>query len=237
MKCKICQHNLEPLFNDNVLNKYSIQYYQCPNCEFIQTEKPYWLEEAYQNAITDLDLGLVSRNIEFSNRIYQIISNSLNYKKVFLDYAGGYGLFVRLMRDKGLDFYHYDKYCQNILATNYDLDKLKIKNKFQAVTALEFFEHLENPLTEIKKILTFSDTIIFSTELIPKKIITYADDWWYFSQETGQHIAFYSQKTFQFIAKLFKVNYYNQDNLHIFSHKSLNNPFSDQTPINLPSLL
>ena len=238
MKCKICQDNTNPLFSVKVLNKYDVQYYQCPNCEFIQTEKPYWLEEAYQNAITDLDIGLVNRNLEFSQIIHKVITNSLNYKKTFLDYAGGYGLFTRIMRDKGLNYYSYDKYCENFLAINYNLKNLQVSDKFEAITALEVFEHLEDPLIEIKKILTLSDTIIFSTELIPNTNITNVNDWWYFSQETGQHIAFYSTKTLLYIADLFKLNYYNQGSLHIFSTKKFSeNPFNNQAIINLPSLL
>lgn len=238
MNCSICGKPVKPLFRAKVLNKYDVQYFQCPNCEFIQTEKPYWLEEAYQNAITDLDLGLVYRNLEFSKIIYNVITNSFDFHQTFLDYAGGYGLFTRIMRDKGLIYYCYDKYCENLLAKNYSLKDLKVSNKFEAITALEVFEHLEDPLTEIRKLFSLSDSIIFSTELIPNKKPTDSKDWWYFAPETGQHIAFYSTKTLQFIAKLFNVNYYNQGGLHIFSAKNFQeNPFNNQAVVSLPSLL
>lgn len=239
MKCKICKSDSKYLFSSKMLNKYDVKYFKCPNCEFIQTEKPYWLDEAYQHAITDLDIGLVYRNLDYSKKIYQVITNSFNYKNEFLDYAGGYGLFVRIMRDKGLNFYHHDKFCENIFATNHELSSLKIENKFEAITALEVFEHLEDPIEEIKNMTALADNIIFSTELVPNNIISKPDDWWYFVPETGQHIAFYSKKNLEYIAKLLNLHYYNQENLHIFSSKKFTkNPFTkSQKEINIPSLL
>ena len=59
MNCKVCQHEAK-LFDENViLEKYKISYYQCPVCGTIFTEKPYWLEESYSEAIAQTDVGLV----------------------------------------------------------------------------------------------------------------------------------------------------------------------------------
>ena len=225
MKCNICKNEASILFNDLVLNKYKVDYFKCSNCGFIQTEKPYWLNEAYGNAITDLDIGLVSRNLIYSDLLEKIIKNNFNYKGKFLDYAGGYGLFVRLMRDKGFDFYWEDKYCKNIFAKNFDVHGLKKKNRFDLITAFELFEHLANPINELKKMLKYSDVIIFSTELQPEKKINNANDWWYFAQETGQHISFYSKETLQYIANNNSLFLYSKENLHVLSKVRLaNNP-------------
>ena len=218
-KCRVCGSEANLLFKSLVLNKYQIGYFKCPNCEFIQTEKPFWLNEAYTNAITDLDIGLVSRNISFSGVVEKIIRNNFNAKDKFLDYAGGYGLFVRLMRDKGFDFYREDKYCENIFAKNYDLEDLGEKNKFELVTAFEVFEHLESPLEEIEKMFKYSDTLIFSTELQINQDIKNNDDWWYFTPETGQHVAFYSAKTLRYIAEKFHYSFYSVGSLHLMSKR------------------
>lgn len=238
MKCKICHSDAKPLFATKVLNKYDVQYYRCPNCEFIQTEKPYWLKEAYHHAITDLDIGLIYRNLEYSKTIYKTIVGSFDSQKQFLDFAGGYGIFVRMMRDMGLNFFHQDKYCENIFATNHSIEKAK-ESKFEALTALEVFEHLDNPLEEINKMLFLSDTIIFSTEIITANTPTKPKDWWYFIPETGQHIAFYSEKTLLEIARHFKSNYFRNGNLHMLTKVSFkNSPFTLNTETKiLPSLL
>lgn len=219
MKCNICKSETKLLFKGQILNKYNVQYYQCPNCDFIQTEKPYWLKEAYENAITDLDVGLVSRNLSYSEEIEKIIKANFNYKGKFLDFAGGYGLFVRLMRDIGLDFYRQDKYCENIFATNFDLEDMGTKTKFEVVTAFEVFEHLEKPLTDIEKMLEYSDTIIFSAQLQPKKDIKNTNDWWYFVPETGQHISFYAGKTLEYIAREYNLFFYSSGDLHLLTKK------------------
>ena len=218
MVCKICGTETKFLFKTKVLNKYQVSYYVCPNCDFIQTEKPYWLEEAYNSAITELDTGLVSRNVAYAGIFEPILKNSFDYLGTFLDYAGGYGLLVRLMRDRGFDFYWEDKFCANLFAKNFSLENLDGKAKFEAVTALEAFEHFVDPLKEIENMLEKSETIIFSTELHPEGI-SKASDWWYFTAETGQHIAFYSGKTFDYVAKKYKLNYFTKNELHILTHK------------------
>lgn len=229
MKCKICGNGTNNIFNELVLNKYQVDFYKCFNCGFIQTEKPYWLEESYGSAITDLDVGLVSRNINFSNLVEKIIKNNFDYKKQFLDYAGGYGLIVRLMRDKGFDFYRQDKYCDNIFAQNFDASESGISSKFELLTAFELFEHLENPIEEIEKMLEYSDSILFSTELQPKKEIKNSEDWWYFTPETGQHVAFYCEKTLKFVAEQLGLNFYTDgENIHLFSKRKFEkNPITN----------
>jgi hypothetical protein len=239
--CKICHHLTSPLFKTKVLSKYDVQYYKCPFCDFIQTEKPFWLEEAYSRAITELDIGLVNRNINFSDTIANIISHHFRQNRTFLDYAGGYGLFVRIMRDKGYKFFRQDKYCENIFAKFHDITDLDNFDKFEVVTALEFFEHLEDPLSEIKKMLSLTDNIIFSTELQPEQNIKNEKDWWYFVPETGQHIAFYSSKTLVYIAKIFRLKFFSNGYLHLFTHINFeSDPFKiiDSSNVSsLPSLL
>jgi len=44
----------------------------------------------------------------------ECIESNLNPDGIFLDYAAGYGLFVRLMRDAGYNFRWSDLYCQNL---------------------------------------------------------------------------------------------------------------------------
>ena len=227
MNCKICSAKSEKLFETKVLNKYNVQYYKCTECEFIETEKPYWLQESYGNAITKLDIGLIYRNQIFCDLLQEVITNNFDDDAKFLDYGGGYGMFVRMMRDKGFDFYRQDIYCDNLFAEYFDITDLHYKKqKFEALTTFEVFEHLEDPLIEIEKMLAYSDTIIFSTELQPSKSIRNVDDWWYFIPETGQHVALYHMKALEKIAEYFKLNLYsNGVNLHmITSKKFINNP-------------
>jgi 2-polyprenyl-3-methyl-5-hydroxy-6-metoxy-1,4-benzoquinol methylase len=237
VKCKICNSDSNRIFNANVLGKYSVAYYQCSHCHFIQTETPYWLNEAYSTAISSLDVGLVYRNLGLAKQIDPILKNFFNYKARFLDFAGGYGLLVRLMRDQGFDFYRQDIYCENIFATSLDLKDLPENSKFEALTAFEVFEHLEMPLFEIRRMFEYSDTIIFSTELQIGTPLRSALDWWYFVPESGQHISFYTLKSLEIVAQKLNCNLYsNNSNLHILTRRKMKtDPFNGiQNPIKRP---
>lgn len=205
------------MFTKKVLEKYDVSYFQCSSCGFIQTEKPYWQEESYSNPITSLDVGLVNRNIQFSDVIEKIIYQYFDKRGKFLDFAGGYGLLTRIMRDKGFDFYREDKYCENLFAKHFDIDDLPEKErKFELITAFELMEHIENPFKELDYIFSMTDSFLFSTELIPDKNI---ENWWYIGTEHGQHISFYSKKALQIIAKRFNKVYYPCGNLHLLASK------------------
>lgn len=215
MICKICGSDAQKLFTKTILKKYEIQYFRCKKCEFIQTEKEFWLEEAYSNSINSTDVGYMQRNLFYSKRLLILLYLIFGKKGKYLDFAGGYGVFVRLMRDNGFDFYWDDKFTQNLFARGFESKDLM---NFNAVTLFEVFEHFENPISEIESILKLTDTIIFSTEVYPKLI---PENWWYLGLDHGQHIALYSNKTFKFISGLFDLKYYNIGSLHILSRSNI----------------
>jgi 2-polyprenyl-3-methyl-5-hydroxy-6-metoxy-1,4-benzoquinol methylase len=222
MTCKICKSPVKPLFEKRVLNKYDVTYFQCAKCDFIQTSEPVWLEEAYKSAITALDIGLIQRNIHLYPIVGSIIHNWFDRKAKFLDYGGGYGLLVRLMRDQGYDFYRQDIFCENLFAKHFDVSDLPENSKFELVCAFELFEHLNNPIEEIKKMLSYGGSILFSTELQPAT--AEIANWEYLSLETGQHIALYSVKTLQEIASQFNLHLNtNGHSLHLLSPKKIDN--------------
>ena len=55
--CRICKSSTEKLFSTIILQKFSVAYFQCPHCEYVQTEFPFWLEETYHRPINDVDTG------------------------------------------------------------------------------------------------------------------------------------------------------------------------------------
>jgi hypothetical protein len=220
--CKICSSETQQLFTSTVLHKYTVKYFQCKNCGFIQTEEPYWLDEAYGQAISELDIGIIYRNINLSNIVEEILyRNIFNVDKECLDYGGGYGMFVRIMRDKGFDFYRHDPYCDNLFAKHFDVTDLPENKRFEILTAFEVFEHLKDPISQLEKMLELSDNIIFSTELQPQNISA-PEDWWYFVPETGQHLSFYNRNSLAALARNFGLNFYtNGSHIHIFTRKTL----------------
>ncbi len=219
MKCKVCKQSTKEIFTGRVLGKYTIRYFYCDYCGFLQTEEPYWLEEAYSEPINISDTGYLQRNIYLSKIVTILLSLFFNKDAKFLDYGGGYGVFVRLMRDIGFDFYWYDKYTPNIFAKGFEH---KDSNKYEAITAFECFEHFVNPIDEIEFLLKMSRNIILTTELLPNPVPN-PQDWWYYGLNHGQHISFYSKKTFYFIARKYNLHYANLRNLHLLTEKKISN--------------
>ena len=60
--CPICKTPRDVAFTHLVLKKYQVKYLVCGHCGLLQTETPYWLDEAYGEAIAGSDTGLVQRN-------------------------------------------------------------------------------------------------------------------------------------------------------------------------------
>ncbi len=229
MKSKITGGETRLLFKKKVLSKYDVSYFQCVDTGYIQTEEPYWLNEAYSSAISSLDCGLVMRNTMLTSRVSKLIYDEFNTKAKFIDYGGGYGLFVRMMRDAGFDFYLQDLYAPNLFAQYFDVKDLTEVSHFELLTAFEVFEHLVNPLPEIEKMLTFSKNILFSTEIMPANKGE-IEKWWYFVPEAGQHVSLYTIDSLKFIAKKFNLYFYsNQKGLHLFTSEPLKqNPWEEK---------
>ena len=219
MNCKICNADAPKIFSARVLQKYDVGYFQCSTCGFAFTDNAYWLDEAYKDAISDLDVGYATRNIYLVELTAMIIKICYKTPNKYMDYGGGYGLFVRLMRDRGFNFFRQDRYCKNIFANHFDHESL-VNEKLELATAFEVFEHLPEPLAELELMLAQAKSVLFSTEILPTNHLTNVKEWWYFMPETGQHLSFYSIESLKSIAKKYQLNLYsNGKNLHLLTSK------------------
>jgi hypothetical protein len=198
--CRVCGSPANQLFAAMVLKKYDVSFDRCTACGFIQSEQPYWLAEAYSDAINEVDIGLMYRGINAAALTEGVILSCFDPYGRFLDYGAGYGVLVRMMRDRGYDFRWLDANCENIFAKHFPHESGG--KKYDLITAFEVFEHLDDPIVEIGKMLDLGDNILFST-MVPPAGVKRAEDWWYFGVDHGQHIAFYSLDALQSIAARF----------------------------------
>lgn len=222
-QCSICALPMRPAFDATLLGSHDVTYFICESCELIQTESPYWLEEAYSEAIARTDTGLVARNIDNRDFLEPVLQVMLGAEGSYVDLGGGYGLLTRLLRDIGIDCYSTDPYCENIFAKDFEATAELRPN---ALFAFEVMEHIENPLAFIRESFErfHCDTFIFSTldygESVP------SPDWWYYAIETGQHISFYNQRTLAALARKISCRYLKlSDEYHMFTSREL----SDKT--------
>jgi hypothetical protein len=220
MVCNICETPLLHLGTAQLLGKYEVEYLECPNCGFVQTEDPYWLDEAYSSAITGSDLGLVSRNLTAASISGSVISALFNPKASFIDYGGGCGLYVRLMRDRGFDFYYWDKLASPIFAKDFVAD-IDSGRRYELLTAFEVFEHLVDPLSGITHMLELSSSILFSTTLVPSPNPG-LQEWWYYGPEHGQHVSLFRRQTLAHIAHKFGLFIYSPGpSLHLLTPRRI----------------
>src|SRR5262245_2421890 len=196
MRCRLCNGDSATEFGTSVLlRRHRVTYWLCGACGFVQTDEPHWLEEAYSTDVSAIDLGPVNRGITMAEKTRALIVSAFDPTACFLDYGAGYGIFVRRMRDLGFDFRYYDKYEQNLFARGFE-SRLEGTNSFELITAIEVFEHMTEPLFEIQTLLAHSDSIFFTTELLPADYPG-LDKWWYYAPEHGQHISFFSRRSLE----------------------------------------
>ena len=217
--CRVCDATSHLAFSREVLRKYACGYYSCDRCGFLQTEPPHWLDEAYASAISDLDTGLLARNLRTARTLTPLLLWLFKRGDRFLDAAGGYGLLTRLMRDRGFDFRWSDKHCENLFARGFEAGH---DETFSAVTAFEVLEHLVDPLAFLADALARSrdGTLLCSTELFEGKPPA-PDAWWYYAFENGQHVAFYQRRTLQFLADRLGVRLLSRGSLHLFTRRGI----------------
>lgn len=211
LSCRICGAEAIPIFHAPVLAKHNVAYFECSRCRLVQTEHPYWLSEAYAQSINVEDTGVVLRNQLCAERCAPLLLSLFGPQGRFVDYAGGYGLFTRMMRDRGFNFYWHDAYTENLIARGFEYSP---GDHVEAVTTFESFEHFVDPLAELQKLLALSDAVIFSTELAASPA-PQPNEWWYYGLSHGQHIAFFRPETLQFLAeKTDAVCASNDSNMH-----------------------
>jgi hypothetical protein len=173
----------------------SVRYLRCQHCEYLQTEYPYWLERAYASSINASDTGIMARNLTNVRVVLATLwaLGGLNMRVV--DFAGGYGILTRLLRDVGVDAAWSDQYSSNLLARGFE----HAGEPAQLVTAFEAFEHFVEPLVELDKMLSIAPNVLLSTQIVPDPAPA-PGQWWYYGAEHGQHVGFYTVRTLQELA-------------------------------------
>lgn len=192
IRCRLCGGDAPRLFERKVLEGRRVGYHQCPACGLTQTEEPTWLDAAYASPIAAADTGILARNWGARRFAATFLHLAGVRDQPCLDYAGGYGLFVRLMRDAGFAFHWKDPFTPNLFARGFEWTSAQ--GAPRAVTAFEVMEHWVRPLEEFHAIAALgADWILTSTELHPGP--SPSADWHYLAPETGQHVAFYRPDT------------------------------------------
>lgn len=216
-RCRVCSAKVyQPLFFGRIFDRV-VSYYECSSCWYVQTESPDWLDRAYSSAINNCDTGIMARNQSNVGLILATLSVLDKLNGTVVDCAGGYGILVRLLRDRGVNALWSDPYCKNLLALGFEHES----GGAELVTAFEAFEHFVDPLVEVEKLFSISPNLLISTSLIPTPTPK-PDEWWYYGLDHGQHIGFFRLQTLQFIAQKFKKHLVSDGaNYHLFTDQPI----------------
>ena len=212
--CKVCESPTRAFGSQRVLGAFDAEYRQCEVCGYVFVIDPHWLEQAYSTAIAALDTGIVTRNLWLADASCALLGLQLRGVRRSLDFGGGTGLLVRLMRDRGHDFHWRDAYSPNLLARGFEAAP---GDSFDLLTAFELVEHLPEPMSVFEQFRDMAPNLLISTELLPAGART-VDDWWYYAPESGQHIGFFTRASLEVIAERLRLKLSsNGRNLHVLS--------------------
>jgi len=191
--CRLCGGELTERFRLTVLKRHDVGYYECAACGSLQTDAPFWLEEAYACNLASLDTGALSRNLQNFAACFAVVR--LFGLATAVDYGGGDGMLCRFLRDHGIDAYSCDKYAQPAYAQGFTEPPFSFPD---FLTAFEVLEHLPNPASDLAEVFAWNPKVaLLTTDLFSGQ----GPDWWYLAPQSGQHVFFYSPKAILMVAE------------------------------------
>ena len=193
--CRLCGGFAKFSFSQKILNKYQISYFICDECGSLQTEDPFWLDEAYDPFNERFDTGQLIRSINNAAFLSTLISYLQLENKLVVDYGCGSGLFTRLLRDIGLNAWGFDSYSAPRLALGFQKTSLE---GAEIINLCEVAEHFENPAKSFDELFANQPELL----VVQTGIFENVDpDWFYLALDHGQHIFFYSHKSIEYLAR------------------------------------
>lgn len=221
--CPVCRSQAPWIFRHKVLVSSPADMHLCPDCDYMFLAQPGWLADAYQRVINAMDTGSLARAVNLRNATTLPIHLMSGPSASWLDYGGGHGVYARLMRDTGFNFYWQDPLAENLFSIGFEETP---GAKFRGVTCFECFEHFPDPRAELGKMLERAPRILFSTELRPQTIPD-PQAWHYYGWEHGQHVGFHSEKSLRTLGRLFGLAWVSSgDWLHAFLPEGEENSLS-----------
>ena len=216
MKCPLCNHNSTNL----TLKGDAREYWSCEKCCLIFVPPEFFIPkkkeiERYLEHNNTLDNeGYVRMFQEKINTINKICSGI----NTVLDYGCGYEPVLKILLER--EGYKTHGYDLNFFP-NEDL-----KKKYDLIISTETFEHIKNPGEELACLISQIPSkgyLAIMTRFYPSRngnLCLESFSQWYYKRDPT-HIAFYSHKTFSWVADEFrlKICYNNNFDFIIFQRK------------------
>lgn len=193
-RCRLCNGPASIQFSRKILSKYDVDYFRCGKCQSLQTETPYWLDEAYgKENLSHLDTGSAQRNV--NNLAACFLTSKIFNAKNVPDVGGGDGLLCRMLRDHSINCFVKDRYAKPTYAQGFTEPDFETPD---LLIGFEVLEHFPNPQVDLVSLFERSPkALLLSTAIYS----TQESNWWYLTPESGQHVFFYSKTALNLIAE------------------------------------
>ncbi|MCK4875783.1 MAG: class I SAM-dependent methyltransferase [Sulfurimonas sp.] len=205
-ECKICNGNTTAITDE----KTQKIYHTCLTCEYIFLDELSYIDEKSEKKHYDKhhntfeSFGYVKMFEELIDGF--IIPQAQNIKTA-LDFGCGEGEVLPILLEKN-----------RVICDRYDLfyfpKKVYENKKYDLITSTEVFEHLIDPLSILKELLSHVNKdgfLLLMSAFHPNNEEEFLK-WWYIRDIT--HIGFFNLKTFEYLAQ--------ELNLKIVKHNSKN---------------
>lgn len=193
LPCRLCHGRTNFAFSLQILRQYAVAFLRCDKCLSLQSETPFWLQEAYSKSTASIDPG-AARRILNSYVLTRILAKLFHCQRLF-DFGAGTGLMCRLLRDQRYDAYCYDRYVTPTFAPHF---VGSLTEQYDLVSAFEVIEHFIDPAQELQRLFSLRPKVLLiSTELYSNQ----DRSWWYLAPMEGQHIFFYSITALKLVAQ------------------------------------
>ncbi len=190
--CTLCGGQNIELFFENKQR----EFHRCGDCDLIFVPKQYFLSVNEEKEQYDFHQNSFENRgyIEFLNQLCLPTQKFINPNANGLDFGSGpMPVLSQMFELSGFNMDIYDYF--------YATDIVVFEKKYDFITSTEVFEHLHNPLDEVKKLwncLEVGGVLAIMTGMTQH--ISDFKNWHYIRDLT--HICFFSDKTFRFIASL-----------------------------------
>jgi hypothetical protein len=184
-----------PEFTAAIMDERSVEYFRCTSCRSLMLPNPDWLDAAYSRVIVpDPDFGALRRSMFVARFVRRARGAAIiPWRTRSLDYGSGHGILVRLLRDRDIEAYGYDRYARARFAEQFCGDRLP-EGPFDLITCIEVIEHTVDPvpmLRRFRSMLGDDGLLVLSTELVDTAVD--ARSWSYLGLDHGQHITLFSR--------------------------------------------
>lgn len=212
-RCKICQNTTTTLEDE----KTSKTYHKCATCSYIALDEKFYIDESHEKSHYDKhhnnfeSLGYVKM---FEDLIDGFVQPHISTIKIALDFGCGEGEVLPILLEKN-----------SVKCDRYDLfyfpKKVYEDKKYDLICSTEVFEHLQNPLEMLKKLLLHVEDNAY----VLLMSMYHPDDdekflkWWYIRDIT--HIGFFNLDTFKWIAKELNLEIVKHNNKNTIMFKKL----------------